>query len=373
MTNLQVVIDPAVGSDPGDIGRYTTELTSELIRSAPDEVGVEALVASVTAQEYEQLNEELPGLLDVRKSAFDRGTLRSMWRRGLGGPTRGLIHATDVFAPLRKRSRGDDDTSQVVVTVPDARAWTEPDLLPKGEASARRSMLKRAERYADALIVPSHTVADQLSNFGRFGDRVRVIPPGATAWTVPPADAASRAERLGLPNRFVFVDEEAAGRNGLATLVKAMSRTDGPTVPLVVNRRGDLNDVIKRAGLDSTRVVQLDRPTPEDLATVLSRATVYVQPSPVTGFGLRALDALAAGVPVVHCDDAALEELTADAALVIDRKDVSGYTASLAQHLEALLDDEQTLARLRIAGQDRARWFSWRDAAEKVWQLHADL
>ena len=35
---------------------------------------------------------------------------------------------------------------------------------------------------------------------------------------------------------------------------------------------------------------------------------------------------------------------------------------------------DQTLAnRLSIVGSDRARAFSWRDSAERVWQLHADL
>jgi hypothetical protein len=38
-----------------------------------------------------------------------------------------------------------------------------------------------------------------------------------------------------------------------------------------------------------------------------------------------------------------------------------------------VLADSELAGRLRYSGMDRARMFSWRGAAEKVWQLHADL
>ena len=38
-----------------------------------------------------------------------------------------------------------------------------------------------------------------------------------------------------------------------------------------------------------------------------------------------------------------------------------------------VVTDLELASRLGIAGLDRARAFSWRDSADKVWQLHADL
>jgi hypothetical protein len=35
--------------------------------------------------------------------------------------------------------------------------------------------------------------------------------------------------------------------------------------------------------------------------------------------------------------------------------------------------DDELAIRLRLLGQDRTHAFSWRDSAEKVWQLHSDL
>jgi len=38
-----------------------------------------------------------------------------------------------------------------------------------------------------------------------------------------------------------------------------------------------------------------------------------------------------------------------------------------------VLDDPGLAERLAYSGSDRAKAFSWRSSAEKVWQLHADL
>lgn len=82
------------------------------------------------------------------------------------------------------------------------------------------------------------------------------------------------------------------------------------------------------------------------------------------------VDALAFGLPIVHTDVAALEEVTAGAALSVPL-DGEGLAERLAEAIDAV---EGSLAeRLSTAAGDRARAFDWRDSAEKVWQLHADL
>ena len=45
----------------------------------------------------------------------------------------------------------------------------------------------------------------------------------------------------------------------------------------------------------------------------------------------------------------------------------------LTEAIRSLLDDSAAAERLGVAAQDRAKAFTWRDAAEKIWQLHADL
>jgi glycosyltransferase involved in cell wall biosynthesis len=121
---------------------------------------------------------------------------------------------------------------------------------------------------------------------------------------------------------------------------------------------------------------RLDDP---DLAVVLDRAALFVFPSLVEGFGLPIVEAFKFGLPVIHSDDPALVEVAAGASLVVPRPtgtesaDDQGYTERLAAAIGRVLDDAELRSRLSVLAADRARAFSWRDSAERVWQLHADL
>ena len=52
MTTLRVIIDEMLASAPGSVGRYTEELTRQLIATAPRGCYVEAVVAASTEAEY---------------------------------------------------------------------------------------------------------------------------------------------------------------------------------------------------------------------------------------------------------------------------------------------------------------------------------
>ena len=373
MSSLRVVVDTIVSPGDAESGRYALELTRALTETAPQGVDVEGLVSSSPQADYAHLEAELPGLAGLRKAPIDRRTMRAAWRRGLALPAPGMLHAPDLLAPLSRRVRSAASDAQAVVTVHDTLAWTDPSALPAKEAAWRRAMLRRAERFADAVVVPNHAVADALGEFGAFGERIRVVEGGPSSHIDRPADAAERAIRLGLPPEYVLTWGSGGAARSLGTVLRGFSRTDGPELPLVVFGGADVVELAHRAGLAPGRVHVVDPAGHEDRATVLHGAELLVHAGPANGFGLHIIDAMAAGVPVVHGTDAALEELTAGAALVVDRNDVLGYTASLAQHIAALLEDAQTSRRMRVSGMDRSAFFKWRDAAEKIWQLHADL
>jgi len=376
VTRMRLVVDAILDTQRGEIGRYTVELGRALIATAPNGIEVEGLVSASPAAAYARIVEDLPGLAELHKSSFDRRALHGLWRRGLAatGGGGGMLHAPDLLAPLTRHDRLAKPGEQSVITVHDTLAWTAPERLPKGEAALRMALIRRADKYADAVIAPNHSVADGLMSVASFGDRVRVIPGGASTRLERPADAEHRASVLGLPDEYLLAwSTGESARASIGPLLRGMTRTDGPALPIVVLGTNDIRDAAGELGLPQDRVHIVDPGDAADRATALHGASVLVHPGPAEGFGQSLLDAMAAGIPVVHVDDDALKELTAEAALVVSRNDVAGFTASLAQHVAALLEDAQTQERMRIAGRDRAKLFSWRDAAEKVWQLHADL
>src|SRR3954463_129303 len=88
-------------------------------------------------------------------------------------------------------------------------------------------------------------------------------------------------------------------------------------------------------------------------------ARVLLMPSLYEGFGLPCLEAMASGVPVVAANRAALPETCGGAAILAEP---DAFAPAL---LRAATDDGER-DRLRRAGLERARPFTWERTAELV-------
>ena len=379
MTTLRVIVDRIVGPAPGGIGRYTEELTRELIRTAPFGCEVSGIVSASPEADYETLTMLLPGLSGLYKSALDRRELQLAWQHGFTRlPGKGMVHAPSLLAPLSRHDRLNNEGDQTVVTVHDVIPWTHPDALSPRRAAWYKAMAKRAHKYADAVVVPTHAVAAQLGEILDFGDRIRVIGGAVSSKLTVPVDPGVRAERLELPERYILSVGTLEPRKGLDALIRAMAEPELAGLPLLIagpEGSGDLDveAVAAEAGLGEGRVRSLGYLADADLAVALDRASVFVFPSLAEGFGLPVIEAFHFGTPVVHSDDPAVVEVAAGAGVTVERDGAEGYPRRLAEAIRAVLDDPRLAERMRFSGLDRAKNFSWRDSAEKVWQLHADL
>src|SRR5206468_4150158 len=104
----------------------------------------------------------------------------------------------------------------------------------------------------------------------------------------------------------------------------------------------------------------LRRATPEDdLARLHAEALALVHPAVHEGFGLTALEALAAGTPVVAYPSLAVREVCGDDALY------AGDADGMAAHLAHLLDDPAFRAAQSEAGRARAARYSWEQCARE--------
>jgi glycosyltransferase involved in cell wall biosynthesis len=367
-----VTLDELAASPYGGMARYAGELTRGLVATAPPDAEVVGVVPASPEPDYERILERIPGLAALEKNVLTRRDLSATWRRGLARTSgTGMLHATSLLAPLGPHDRVHHTSDQVAVTIHDAIAWTHPELLPARTASWHRAMAKRAEKYADAIVVPSHAVAEELAAELDFGDRIRVIPGAPSSSLIPPADTRTRADELGLPEHYLLTVAGTEPKKNLGALIEALALTRDDAPLVVVASDPDAVLALGRAAeLPAGRLVALGPLADEDLGLVYHRARLYVQPSIAEGFGLAVVEALAFGLPIVHTDVAALEEVTAGAALSVPL-DGEGLPARLAEAIDAV--DGALADRLSTAAGDRARGFDWRDSAEKVWQLHADL
>lgn len=379
MTTLSVIVDAMTSKRSHGIGRYTEELTRELIRVAPARCDVVGITSAVSAEHVANLEMLLPGIAEIRQSKLSRTALEVAWRLGLGGiKGKGMVHSTSLLAPLSKHDRLNNESDQIVVTIHNAVPWTRPDAMPRQLASWHKAMTKRAYRFADSVVVPSHAVAAQLGERFNFGERLRVIGGAVSSKLQVPVDADARAARFDLPERYIVSVGSLKPRKGLRALISSLSHPDATDLPLIIVGPHSWDGVsvasiVAEAGVPEGRVRTLGFLTDADLAVVLDRASVFVFPSLAEGFGLPVVEAFHLGTPVVHSDDPAVLEVATDAGITVARDDAEGYPARLAQAISSVVNDSALAERLRFKGLDRAQAFSWRDSAQKVWQLHADL
>ena len=147
----------------------------------------------------------------------------------------------------------------------------------------------------------------------------------------------------------------------LPALLRALAAVaDPPPLWLTGTPDPELGAAVARCRL--TGVVRFLGHVPEaDLPRLYRRAAAVVMPSTYEGFGLPALEGLAAGVPVVVSDRTALPEVVGEAGWLVDPEDPDAWAAAWS---DALSDAGR--ARARQAGPARAREFSWARVAGRV-------
>jgi glycosyltransferase involved in cell wall biosynthesis len=95
------------------------------------------------------------------------------------------------------------------------------------------------------------------------------------------------------------------------------------------------------------------------LRDLYGRAWAVICPSRFEGFGMPALEAMAAAVPLACSDIAPFREVAGDAALFFPADDIGPA-------LERICFDQEARARLVETGRERARKFTWHQAAEQT-------
>jgi glycosyltransferase involved in cell wall biosynthesis len=320
----------------------------------------------------------VPGLVGVRRTALQRRELAAALQLGVGtGIGGGMIHSPTLFAPLVRHDRVHNH-DQTVVTVWDLRPWESPGDLPRPAVAWHKAMLKRAVKHADAVVVPTHSLAQGLSQIApRLADRLRVIAGASPLGFSVPTDEVGRRRALSLPEGFILLASDGVSSDGLDAGLAAVaaSRVDLPVVVIDVEdgREPAVADLASAAGLPE-RALHVRGPlSSEDRAAVFGAAVAFVAPSRAAAFPWRVVDALTLGVPVIAASSAAHVEVVFDGGVLVESTDASSLVDGMGDALAAGLNSTAAADRLAVLAGDRGRAFSWREAADKVWTLHAEL
>ncbi|MBK1788869.1 glycosyltransferase family 4 protein [Prauserella cavernicola] len=353
MRELVVLAEQLLAPVPGGTGRYTAELLRALATTVPEGWALTSAVARHSDVERARLD----GVPGPRVLPLPRRALIAAWQLGLPlWPGGSAVHAPTPLAPPRT-PRG----RTLSVTVHDTVPWTHPETLTPRGVAWHISAITRAAATATALVVPTRAVARELAEHVPGADGAHVIGHGVTELPAPAP--------LELPPRYVLAVGTLEPRKGIDVLVRAVAGLDEPLLLAGQPGWGELDPVRlgERAGLRPGQVRVLGRLTDAELAAALRGATVLAAPSLAEGFGLPVLEAMAAGVPVVHSDAPALVEVAGGAGRSVPRGDADALTAALRE----VLGSANLARELGKAGRARAAAFSWRAAAEAIWSLHS--
>ena len=181
-------------------------------------------------------------------------------------------------------------------------------------------------RRAAAVTAPTLASLAEIRRHYPAAPNPTLIPNGIDIGqftSVTDGAVAAARERYHLPERFILTVGAHRPHKNHGVLLRALAVMP-PTVSLVIvgysdpKFRDSLPQQISRLGLGS-RVRLVPAVTEEALPAVYRAASVFAFPSLVEGYGLPALEAMSAGVPVVASAVPALAEVCESAAILCRR------------------------------------------------------
>jgi glycosyltransferase involved in cell wall biosynthesis len=288
-------------------------------------------------------------------------------RSGLAWELRGMqqaavaARASAVFTPRELIGRA---AIPVVLHVFEPPAYRLRARRPRGLAGGKSRLKDRllaaafqgSLRRASAVTAGSQTTADWLRE--RCDVDATVVLPGIDPLFREPGTRSAAA------GTFFLLLASADGRQNSELVLEAFARArpDGvrlTTVGSPDELRGQLRSTAARLGiaelLDARGWV-----TDDELLQLYRDALALIHPSRYEGYaGYPALEAMAAGTPVIALAAPGASEALAGAAVLVEREDVR----ELADAIAAVAADQSLRESVGAAGQERVRGLTWEAAA----------
>ena len=310
---------------------------------------------------------------DLGVTVVDRrvpvAALNYLWHRlewpaveRLAGPADVVHAAHPLLIPARRAAQ--------VVTIHDLFFLDHPE---RTHAEVRRdypALARDHARRADAIITSSeHTRRLLHDRFDIAAERIYCCAPGAPTWTT-----LGRSPNVPRDGYILFVGTLEPRKNiGFLLDVFAQLIASHSTPPTLVIAGGaapdarDWLDRISRPPL-AAHVTYLGYTADEQRERLYAGARVLVLPSLDEGFGLPALEAMSAGVPVIASNRGALPEVVSSGGTLLDPHDAAAWIAAL----ERVLTDDGWAKEKACAGLERAKAFTWPAAATRLHEAYVD-
>ena len=363
---MRIVIDyrPALRARTG-VGEYIHQATRALAQNGDDEITL--FSSSWSDRPAADLTTALPHVRVIDQRIPVRA-LNFAWHR-LGWPpveavAGGAYDIAHSPHPLLLPSR----SAAQLVTIHDLHFISHPE---RTSGEIRRDYPALAgthARRADRIIVSSRFTAGEVRRaFHIEGDKIAICPAGAPEWALETIG--------GDPHGYILFIGTLDARKNIGGLLQAYGQLlarsahaprlviAGGTTPDAVGWLDDIARPPLAGHVEYLGYVAADR-----RESLFRGARLFVLPSFEEGFGLPALEAMAAGVPVLASNRGALPEVIGDSGWLIDPDD----TGALSAGIERIATDAALRENFSRLGLARAGRFSWRQTASDIRHAYED-
>ncbi len=328
------------------------------------------------------------GVLTIDPFVLRGASVGAAWRAERGGAAGAVYHAAGGGLPIASGL-------PTVVTLLDLAPWELPQAFQRGVASRFGQRLRgQLLRDASAVLVGTDAVARaarKLLHLRR--ERIHIVPLAprpAYAAAGAGRTGADRAvaDRLGLDGPYLVYPGRHDVRQDAATMMAALAglaATERPsdlsdTTPwpprlLVLDAtpddRASIARVAARLGA-SDHLIYAPKLSDADEAGLVAGARAVILPIVSESSGLAAIDALAAGTPVVASTVGALPEIVATAGILVEPRDPERLAAAIT----TAWGDSPAQQAIARAATERANGTAvavrtWADVARDVRSIYA--
>ena len=300
------------------------------------------------------LRDEVQHLFDIERSGLFRGQL---WEQldlpRLSRPD--LLLSLCNLGPIASRA--------AITMIHDAQVFITPDSYSWAFANWYRNVLPALGHRHARILTVSEFSADQLVRFGvAERENITVIPNGVDHVLA----FGSRPEILSqldlVPRQFVVGLANVQVHKNIGLLLKAFA------APALADQRLVLVGSALREQFEALghsvppNVIFAGQVSDEELRALLESALCVGCPSITEGFGLPPLEGMVLGCPAIMAPCGALPEVGGEGALFA----APDAPAQWVTAIRRLVDDPDHWTYYSRAGRERANYFTWKRAGERL-------
>lgn len=256
------------------------------------------------------------------------------------------------------------------------RGMLVPELIDRKSSMIKRAWIALFDRRnlaaAAAIHVTSALEEEAIRRLGLPAREFAIVPNGVDV-ELDSGDVAV-APMDDVPGPIVLFLGRINWKKGLDRLIPAVARVPGAQLVVVGNDEENYLPAVRELAIRHGVADRMHVLGPLDGARkwkAFAAADVFVLPSYSENFGIAALEAMAAGTPVILTPEVGLASIVAEtgAGLVVD-----GEPEKIAAAIARLLGDAPLRQRMGEAGRDAAaRQFSWDAIAGRMEQIYLDV